>query len=481
MSAVENFKSIILKPKVLIMAVLGFSAGLPILMVLSTLSAWLSEAGVSRASIGFASWVGLAHGFKYLWSPIVDKVKIPIITNLLGRRRSWMLIAQISIIIAILGMANSDPKYALAYTIGFAVMLAFSSATQDIAVDGLRIEATGKDKEEQALMATIYIYGYRVAMLLAGGGVLWLADTGAEYDFNAWNSAYLYMALAMIPCVLSVLFLLKEPDTKIQSYVKFTTFLTNALTQYKKKLEKRILIANTFAIIAILIKIYLGDDKLFNVLHQWCFGIAGLTMIMPLEPFKDFFDRYGKQFLILLGITITFRISDISMGVMANPFYLDLGFTKTEIAWTVKTFGFWVTFVGIGFGGVLLGLVGMRNSLIIVAILTASSNLLFSVLAGIGNDINFLYLTISVDNLSAGMAYTIFVAFLTSIVNKEYSGTQYALLSSFMMVIPKFISGYSGVAVDNVGYSWFWIITALAGIPALIFIVLGSKIISANK
>ena len=427
MPAFKNLKAVILKPKVLIMAILGFSAGIPILMVFSTLSAWLSEAGVSRAEIGFASWVGLAYGFKYLWAPIVDKVKIPIITNLLGRRRSWMLLAQIGVIIGILGMANSDPKYILAYSIGFAVLLAFSSATQDIVIDAFRIDSGEKD--DQAMMAALYVYGYRIAMLLAGAGVLWLADTGQTYDFDAWKWAYSYMALAMIPCVLCVLFLLQEPNTKINNYNSASDFINQAFIQ----------------------------------------------------PFADFFKRYGKSFLILLGIAITFRVSDVLMGVMANPFYLEMGFTKTEIAVAVKTFGLWMTLAGLGVGGILLSTAGMRNTLIITAVLTAVSNLLFSVLAGLGNNLAFLYFTITVDNLAQGMATTVFIAFLSSIVNKEYSATQYALLSSFMIVIPKFIAGYSGVMVDNVGYSSFWIITALAGIPALIFIMLGSKILSANK
>ncbi|MDB2404942.1 AmpG family muropeptide MFS transporter [Alphaproteobacteria bacterium] len=427
MSLTTNIKQVILKPRILVMLILGFSAGIPLLMVFSTLSAWLKEAGVSRAEIGFASWVGLAYGFKYLWSPLVDKLKIPYLTDLLGRRRSWMLISQIGVIIGIMGMAYSDPKYMLTYSILFAVVLSFSSATQDIVIDAFRID-TGK-QDEQAIMAALYVYGYRIAMLLSGAGVLYLTDTGANYDYEVWKRAYSYMALAILPCTMFVLFLLKEPIVETKTYENLNDFFNQAFVQ----------------------------------------------------PFADFFERYGKGFLILLGIAITFRISDLLMAVMANPFYLEIGFTKTEIAFAVKTFGFWMTIIGLSLGGLLLSITGMRNTLIIVALLTASSNLLFSVISVIGNNLNFLVLTIMIDNLASGMAATVFIAFLSSIVNKEFSATQYALLSSFIMLIPKFIAGYSGVIVDNIGYSWFWISTALAGIPTIIFIIMGSRLLNVNK
>ncbi|MGB1360824.1 MAG: AmpG family muropeptide MFS transporter [Alphaproteobacteria bacterium] len=421
------FKDILLKPRIAIMAVMGFSAGLPILMVFSTLSAWLKEADVSRATIGFASWVGLAYGFKYLWSPLVDKIKLPALANLLGRRRSWILIAQIGIIIGIVGMAMSDPANMLFYTIAFAVVLAFSSATQDIVIDAFRIDSGEKD--EQAMMAALYVYGYRTAMLLSGAGVLWLADTGAGYDYLAWKSAYMYMAFIMVLPILAVLFLLKEPNTKVVEYKTAGDFFNQAFVQ----------------------------------------------------PFTDFFKRYGKGFIILLLIAITFRISDVLMGVMANPFYLEMGFTKTEIAFAVKAFGFWVTLFGLGVGGALLSFTGMRNTLIIVALLASGSNLMFSLISVVGNNMNLLIATICIDNLAQGMAATVFIAFLSSIVNKQHSATQYALLSSFMMVIPKFLAGYSGVVVENVGYTSFWIMTAMAGIPAIVFILMGTKLINSNK
>ncbi len=427
MSLSAKIEQIMLKPRILVMLVLGFSAGIPLLMVFSTLSAWLKEAGVSRAEIGFASWVGLAYGFKYIWSPLVDKLKIPYFTNLLGRRRSWMLVSQIGVIIGIMGMANSDPKYTLTYSIIFAVVLSFCSATQDIVIDAFRIDSGEQD--EQAIMAALYVYGYRAAMLLSGAGVLYLSDTGASYDYEAWRAAYTYMAITILPCTMFVLFFLKEPKIEIKEYESISDFINQAF----------------------------------------------------IEPFADFFERYGKNFLILLGIAITFRISDILMSVMANPFYLEMGFTKTEIAFAVKTFGFWMTITGLGLGGILLSLVGMRNTLIFIALLAASSNLLFSVISVIGNNLSFLVFTIMFDNLASGMAGTVFIAFLSSIVNKEYSATQYALLSSLIILIPKFIAGYSGVIVDNIGYFWFWISTALAGIPALILIIMGSKLLNINK
>ena len=409
------------RPRVLIMAALGFASGLPILLVFSSLSAWLKEADISKASIGFASWVGLAYGFKYVWSPLVDKLSIPLLTKHLGRRRAWMILAQIGIIIGILGMAHTDPKYNLSIMIGFAVLLAFCSATQDIVIDAFRID-TGKT-EEQASMAALYVYGYRVAMLLAGGGLLWLADTGTNvYDYTAWRNAYSYMALAMIPALVTVLFL-QEPKVPLTKYAGMGEWLQQAFV----------------------------------------------------EPFKDFYVRYGKSLFYLAVVILTFRMSDILMSVMANPFYIEMGFTKTEIASAVKIFGFAMTLTGLAVGGIIMPVLGLRNTMILACILSSGTNVLFSILAGFGNDITFLTFVISADNLSAGIATSSFIAYLSSLINKEFSATQYALLSSIIIIIPKFLAGFSGVMVENFGYAMFFTGTALVGIPTVLFIYLADK------
>ncbi len=427
MNTIEKLQHVYTRPRVWIMALLGFASGLPILLVFSSLSAWLSDASVSKATIGFASWIGLAYSIKYLWSPLVDKMPIPILTKTLGRRRSWMLVSQIAIVISILGMAYTDPAKNLALMIAFAVGLAFSSATQDITIDAFRIDS-GKD-EEQASMAALYVYGYRIAMLLAGAGVLWLADTGVTtYDYTAWKNAYMYMAFAILPCMITVLFL-KEPST--------------VTVPYKN-------------------------------IREW-------TQQAYINPFADFYNRYKHSFILLILVIFTFRLSDILMGVMANPFYLDMGFSKSEIAGTVKIFGFWMTMAGLALGGILMVAFGLRNTMLLACGLSAGTNILFALLASVGNDIGLLAFVISADNISAGIATTSFVAYLSSLINKQFSATQYALLFTIATIVPKILAGYSGVIVESVGYSTFFIGTAVVGFPTLIFIYLSDKKMSAPE
>ena len=267
-------------------------------------------------------------------------------------------------------------------------------------------------------MAALYVYGYRVAMLLAGGGVLWLADTGTNfYDYTAWSNTYKYMALAMIPAIITVLFL-HEPATPLKKYHGMKNWLRQAF----------------------------------------------------IAPFKDFYLRYGKALVYLAVVVLTFRISDILMSVMANPFYIEMGFTKTEIATAVKIFGFAMTLIGLAVGGMLTPIMGLRNTMILACLLSSGTNVLFSVLAVLGNDVAFLTFIISADNLSAGIATSSFVAYLSSLVNKEFSATQYALLSSIIIIIPKFLAGFSGVIVENIGCATFFTGTALVGMPTVLFI-----------
>jgi len=416
MSLSAKIEQIMLKPRILVMLVLGFSAGIPLLMVFSTLSAWLKEAGVSRAEIGFASWVGLAYGFKYIWSPLVDKLKIPYFTNLLGRRRSWMLVSQIGVIIGIMGMANSDPKYTLTYSIIFAVVLSFCSATQDIVIDAFRIDSGEQD--EQAIMAALYVYGYRAAMLLSGAGVLYLSDTGASYDYEAWRAAYTYMAITILPCTMFVLFFLKEPKIEIKEYESISDFINQAF----------------------------------------------------IEPFADFFERYGKNFLILLGIAITFRISDILMSVMANPFYVKIGFSNIEIANASKVFGVIMTILGVFIGGYLVKIFGILKSLLISGFFQVFSNLLYVLLNYMGPELGYLFLTVAGENFSGGLGSAAFVAYLSSLCNRKYTGTQYALLSSIMGLARAILSSPSGYLVEYIGWSKFFIISTFLGFPSIIIL-----------
>jgi len=399
---------------------LGFSAGLPLLLVLGTLSFRLRELGIDRSTIGYLSWVGLFYAGKWLWAPLVDRVPIPGITKYLGRRRSWLLFAQALIMIGLVGMAMNDPKQDLQVIIWFALLVAFASATQDIALDAFRIESA--KAEYQAALAASYQTGYRLAMIWAGAGALWLAARAEEstslYFANAWQFAYLMMALSMGVGVITTLL---SPEPQIVQLPKARSA---------------------------------GEW-----LHQ--------TLI---QPFADFIRRYRWHALLILALIAVYRISDVVMGIMANPFYVDMGYTKDEVAAVTKVFGVIMTLVGAFVGGILALRFGVMRILFLGAILSAASNLLFAWLSTRGHDLTGLIWVISADNLSSGIASAAFIAYLSSLTNVQYSATQYALFSSMMLLLPKWLAGFSGAYVDRFGYETFFISTALIGIPVLILI-----------
>ncbi len=399
---------------------LGFSAGLPLLLVLGTLSFRLRELGIDRSTIGYLSWVGLFYAGKWLWAPLVDRVPIPGVTKYLGRRRSWLLFAQALIMIGLVGMAMNDPKENLQVIIWFALLVAFASATQDIALDAFRIESA--KAEYQAALAASYQTGYRLAMIWAGAGALWLAARAEEstslYFTNAWQFAYLVMALSMSVGVITTLL---SPEPQMVQLPKVRTA---------------------------------GEW-----LHQ--------TLI---QPFADFIGRYRWHALLILALIAVYRISDVVMGIMANPFYVDMGYTKDEVAAVTKVFGVIMTLVGAFVGGILALRFGVMRILFLGAILSAASNLLFAWLSTRGHDLTGLVWVISADNLSSGIASAAFIAYLSSLTNVQYSATQYALFSSMMLLLPKWLAGFSGVYVDRFGYESFFISTALIGIPVLILI-----------
>ena len=408
------------------MLFLGFSAGLPLLLVLGTLSFWLREAGVDRATIGYLSWVGLAYGFKWCWAPLVDRLAIPLLTSLLGRRRSWLLVSQLAIIGGIVGMALNDPKVSLMPVVWCALVVAFGSATQDIALDAYRIESA--DADRQAALAAAYQTGYRIAMIWAGAGVLWIAaraevSDAASYQHAAWQTAYLAMAASMAVGVLAVL-LAPEPAPKVFAPAK---------------------------------------------------NVADWLQSTLVAPFADFFKRYGTQALLILALIAVYRISDIVMGIMANPFYVDMGYTKSEVAAVTKLYGVVMTLVGAFVGGVLAMRLGVMRVLMLGAILSAASNLLFAWLGTRGHDLNALVWVISADNLAGGIASAAFIAYLSSLTNIEYSATQYALFSSLMLLLPKFIAGFSGSMVNAMGYQQFFVGTALMGVPVLVLVTLAAR------
>ena len=421
-----SFK-VYLEPPSLRMLSLGFSAGLPLLLVLGTLSFWLREAGIDRTTIGYLSWVGLAYAFKWVWAPLVDRMPIPVLTRALGRRRSWLLLSQVAIMVGLIAMSFNDPQVALLPVVWGALAVAFGSATQDIALDAFRIESA--DMDRQAALAAAYQTGYRLAMIWAGAGVLWLAAraevAGAMgYQHGAWHTAYLVMAASMLPGVLTVL-LSKEP-------------LRRELPPAKNALD-------------------------------WLRGAL-------VEPFADFVGRYRWQAALILALIATYRISDVVMGIMANPFYVDLGYTKDEVAAVTKVFGVIMTLVGAFVGGVLAMRLGVMRVLMLGAVLSAASNLLFAALSTRGHDLNGLIFVISADNLASGIASAAFIAYLSSLTNVNYSATQYALFSSMMLLLPKFLAGYSGRYVDAFGYADFFVATAMLGAPVLLLVWLTSRL-----
>lgn len=420
------------QPRVLGMIFLGFAAGLPFLLVFSTLSAWLTDAGLSRTLIGYFSWVGITYSIKVFWAPVIDRLPVPGLTRLMGRRRSWMLLAQLGIVLGLLGMALSDPNGQLEQIAFFSLVVAFSSATQDVTVDAYRIEAV--EKELQGAMAATYVFGYRVALLAAGAGAFYLAA------FSSWPIAYMGMALLMLVGIITTL-VIREP-----------VIAENTAT---RALEGRV-----ESLVGI------SDPH-----HSWSARLAVWFSDAVIMPFVDFFARNGRFALTILLLIGLYKVSDITMGVMANPFYLDMGFSKTEIADVTKIFGFFMTIAGAALGGLLVVRFGIMRPLLLGAVMVALTNLLFAVLAVSIPDIRLLALVVSADNLSGGIATSVFVAYLSSLTNTAYTATQYALFSSLMTLPAKMLGGFSGFIVDGHGYSWFFIYASITGIPAILLVL----------
>ena len=494
----DSLRSLV-HPRVVTMLFFGFSAGLPILLIFSSLSLWLREAGVERSAVTFFSWAALGYSFKFVWAPLVDRLPVPFFTKAFGRRRSWILVAQAGIITAILWMGFTDPatgQYPLTIMAMAAVLLGFSSATQDIVIDAYRIESAQTDL--QALMASTYIGGYRIGMLVAGAGTLFLADlfgsSKGNYRFEAWQNAYFIMAGFMLVGVVTAI-LVPEPE------VKDVEEKTYAPTDYLGSLLLFALAAGGFVLAFhfsadLSLDSWLNNKPLAGLMVEvirlgmgigvaaviaklfMALGFVNREMVKEsyLAPVSDFFNRYGVFLAwLILALVGLYRISDIVLGVISNVFFQDLGFSKTEIASVVKTFGLFMTIAGGFLGGILSLRYGVIKILFIGALLSSLTNLLFMALAGMGHNVPMLYLVISADNLAGGLASAAFVAFLSSLTNIRFTAIQYAIFSSLMTLIPKVFGGYSGTLVDTLGYSSFFLITAVIGIPVLILVWLSGK------
>ncbi len=494
-------------PRVIMMLFLGFSAGIPILLIFSSLSLWLGEAGLKKSAVTMFSWAALGYSFKFIWAPLVDQLPVPWLTRLLGRRRSWMLLSQFMIIAAILLMASIDPQLGsqqLKWMAIAAVLLGFSSATQDIVIDAFRIESA--HSELQALMSSTYIAGYRLAMIAAGAGSLFIASyfgTSKEtYLYSAWQITYSIMAAMMLIGIITTL-IVSEPKRNKQHNQ------TASVNDNLRLLLLFILVVSSFvmtfflkpelvtSINTELINI-VGNKTLAGFITQTlrlAFGlaIAATTGIILLklglaskkvaaycyvDPVSDFFRRYGTKTAVLLLLLIgTYRISDIVLGVISNVFYQDMGFSKPEIATAVKTFGIIMAICGGFLGGLLSLRYGVLKILFLGALLSALTNLLFLLLASQGHDLPLLYLVIAADNLSAGLASAAFIAFLSSLTNISFTAVQYAIFSSLMTLFPKVLGGYSGSIVDSIGYQGFFITTTLLGLPVLFLVWYASSLL----
>ncbi len=383
--------------------------------------------------IGYISWVAILYGLKFVWAPLVDRLPLPILTKTLGHRRSWMLLAQIGVICGLWMMATSDPVTELTRLTLFALLVAFSSATQDISIDAWRIEAA--PDAQQGAMAGMYQLGYRLGLILSGGGAFLIAGS------FSWSTAYFMMGLAMSVGIITTLLVIEpERQTAQQTWLqedRVTKFLRNS-----SHIPKNI-----------------------RYLVAWMIGAV-------VCPFTDFFARKGITAALVILIFIgLFRISDITMGVMAGPFYADMGYTETQVGLVSKTFGVFVTIFGALLGGILIMRYGFMRMLVVAAALVTLTNLVFAWLATQEPETSLLALVIAADNLSAGIAGSTFIAYLSSLTSRAYTATQYALFSSLMLLPAKFIGGFSGQIVDGYGYVSFFIYASLLGVPALLLAI----------
>jgi PAT family beta-lactamase induction signal transducer AmpG len=430
---------------VLSMLFLGFSAGLPFYLVFSTLSAWLRQDGIERATIGMLAWVGLAYTVKFLWSPIVDRLQLPLLFRWLGRRRSWMLLAQIGIAAGIANLATSDPSSGVMQIAIGALFLAFCSATQDIAIDAWRIESVPVDM--QGAMAAAYQIGYRVALITGGAGALGIAQ---GYD---WPTSYLVMAvLAGIGIVTTLL--VREPQP--------------AVTRASEQQEARV--------------VQWLERKAHWPGSLREFGAIFIRAVVC--PLTDFFSRYGLRIAVVALLLIgSYRLTEFTMGSMANPFYIDHGYTLGQIATIVKAFGLPVSMLGVVIGGFIIAKSGLRLALFLGSGLIIASNLGFALLATTDSaTLVGLAIVNSLDNLAQGIHGTALIAFLSGLTSARYTATQYALFSSFYALPGKLLEGTSGFVVDAIGYPLFFTYTAALSIPGLLLLMwlTGKRLVDAR-
>ncbi len=404
-----------LQPKMLAMLLLGFGSGLPFMMFFSKLSRWLSEVGVDKSTIGFFYWIGLAYALKFLWAPVVDRARLPILTSWLGQRRSWMFLAVIGTILGMVFISSANPSPTVASSLTPMIIgcfiLTYSGATLDIAVDAWRIESG--TNEEQANFAAVYQLGYRFAIMAAGYAMI-IADVAS------WRITYLATA-GMMGAIAVVILFVKEPEHAAR----------RAATNW-------------------------ADSFKANVI----------------EPFWDLFARLGKWLIPVFALIILYRLSDFTMGVMTQPLYQELGYTKTQVGLVQGTFGPWPMIAGSFIGGLMVLRYGMMRALFYGAIIMIITNGAFAWLALQTGAVTWkLLVTIFFDNLAVGIVGTAFIAYMSSLASRDYAATQYALMTSAWALFNKTAAGFSGLLYEAVGSFSFFLITAGFGLPAILLLL----------
>lgn len=422
------------QPRVLAMLALGLSAGLPFLLTGNTLGAWLRDEGTELAAIGFLSWVGLAYSFKFLWAPVLDRVELPLIGRL-GKRRSWILLAQAGVIVGLIAMTLIGPQGGLALFAAFALLVAFSSATQDIAIDAWRIEVS-RSAEELGLMSAAYQLGYRAALLITNAFIFNIAAR------TGWEVSYGLMAVLMGIGVVAAL-LAAEPRTESSA------------------------VATPAAPPAPVVPLWTARGFYDAVIG----------------PFLMFFRAHGSKALLLLLAISLYRLPDFIMGPMVNAFYTDLGLSRDAIGAMRAGVGLWATVAGVAAGGFCAVRLGFVPTLVLGAFLAPASNLGLTAMALAGPDLGVFGLALSLENFSEGFAGTALIAWMSSLTTFGYAATQYALLSSFYTLLGKVLKGFSGVAVEAlersfdllIAYGVFFATTAAIGIPSVLVVLWAAR------
>ena len=405
--------------RLLFVFVMGFASGLPLLLTMGTLQIWLTEVGVSLTAVGLLALTGTPYTLKFLWAPLIDRVPVPLLSRRLGRRRSWMLVIQLGLMGAIVGLGFSDPATGPFRTAAFALAVAFFSASQDIVIDAYRIEIL--DPSQQGAGAAMTQAGYRFGLIVAGAGALYLADT-----VGSWSIVYAVMAVLVLVGVAAALFAPAPPGESLAGA---------------------------------------GESH------------AALTLqAMVIEPFREFLTRHSlSSAWVILAFILLYKFGDAFAGSMANPFFVKIGFSKIEIANASKIFGVFATLAGVFLGGVLVKQYGVLNTLLWCGVLQMLSNLMFAALAVVGHDVGFLYLTVGIENFTGGMASSAFVAYLSLLCNTAYTGTQFALLTSFMAFGRTWLSSTGGWLADHTDWVTFFVVSTVIAVPGLLLLLWMTK------